>query len=287
MPLPSLDDRHLGSRRASELAAESDALPVAPPAAAPCANCGAQRAGEYCCRCGQHFLEDRLTFRLLARELLERVTFERGLLRTVREMTTRPGHVVRAYLAGRRRTYASPLTYLFVGAAVSYAGWRLHDEMVRAHTRAQVEQAVAGPNPVLTAAQLERYFEVFFGVMTQFTWLGLAACVPFALLLRLLFRRQGINLLEAAVFTLFVSGHGFLLFTPVGHLTLVATGNFDLYAALSFVVMATIAALAATQYFGRTVRSALKAVAAYGLSTLLLSAAIVTGSVAYVMATVK
>ncbi|HMB90182.1 MAG TPA: hypothetical protein VKP65_05000 [Rhodothermales bacterium] len=37
-----------------------------------CPNCGAERVGEYCQGCGQHYLRRRLTLRILWREFAER-----------------------------------------------------------------------------------------------------------------------------------------------------------------------------------------------------------------------
>ena len=84
--------------------------------------------GEYCHQCGQHFLE-RLTIRLFVHELVTRVSIERGLLYTVWDMTRDPGGVIRRYIAGQRRRYVSPVTYLLFGAALMLLTFPLYEDM--------------------------------------------------------------------------------------------------------------------------------------------------------------
>ena len=55
----------------------------------------------------------RLTLRGIARDAMHRFfNFERGWLRTARELLTQPGAMVRRYVEGDRASYANPFTFL-------------------------------------------------------------------------------------------------------------------------------------------------------------------------------
>ena len=95
--------------------------PAPPPAGgADCLDCGAPRLGEFCHRCGQHHLNDRLTLRVIWRGFAERfLKLERGLLATARLAFLNPGRLAREYVGGRRRRYMNPVSFLLVGSAIA------------------------------------------------------------------------------------------------------------------------------------------------------------------------
>lgn len=80
-----------------------------------CANCGAALAGAYCHSCGQaaHLHHSLLH---MAEELLHGLFhFETKAWRTIPALVFRPGQLTRAYIAGQRTRYVSPLAlFLFL-----------------------------------------------------------------------------------------------------------------------------------------------------------------------------
>ncbi|HEU4630290.1 MAG TPA: DUF3667 domain-containing protein [Gemmatimonadaceae bacterium] len=251
-------------------------VPAAAPAAATadaCRNCGEARHGAYCSHCGQHFLEDRLTFRLLAAEAWERITFERGFLRTLWEMTIRPGVVVRRYVSGQRRRYVSPFTYLVVGAALSLVVLHLFDEAFAVYLRQQVAATGVAARLAFTPAQTDAYVRAYGVVVEQTTYTSLVVGVLYALLLRLLFRRSGVNLAEASVFALFTFGHVYFVDALVSLATIPTTGDMGLSMGLTLPLYLVVTGLAAAQYFGRplwtVVKNSVAVVVAFGLFSVL------------------
>ena len=223
-----------------------------------CRNCGATRHGAYCSRCGQHFLEDRLTFRLLASELWERVTFERGFPATLLGMTVRPGQVIRAYVDGQRRRWVSPLTYVLFGAALSLLVLHLFGDVFTTYAREHLTRSAGAMQLGLGAAQQDAYVRGYVALAEQTTYTSLAVGGLYALLLRLLFRRTGINLAESFVFALFVFGHVYYVDAVVSVITIPLTGTLTLASALTVPIYLVVGGFAAAQYFGRPVRSVLK-----------------------------
>jgi hypothetical protein len=246
-----------------------------------CANCAADRAGAYCHSCGQRFLEDRLTTGVLAREITERFTFERGLLRTIRDMSLRPGFTIRQYVSGHRAGYVTPLTYVLFGAAAALLARSLYREQLSAWIRQQ--GAGIAETPLLTPGQAAAFSDVMVNLTQQTSFVGLALCLPFAAAVRVLFRRSGINFAEAAVFALFVGGQALLVqavFATPLHLLAPRLNAYSLSAIVPFVA---VGAIAAPGYFGRPVRSAVKAVVAGLCSYALFAVTVSAATLAYVL----
>lgn len=85
-----------------------------------CRRCGAELGGPYCSQCGQKEAR-RLTVRGTLTEIVSHLTpLDSVMLRTVVDLTRRPGRVVRRYVAGDRTGYFSPAKYAFL-AATAYA----------------------------------------------------------------------------------------------------------------------------------------------------------------------
>ena len=196
--MPNL--RCTASARPMEPPPLPDARSTGPPAAAAavCLNCGVGRLGDYCHACGQHHREDRLTLGGLARQVAtQMLMMEQGLLHTVVAVARSPGALGRAYVSGRRRSYTNPLTFFLIAvglrvAAMSATGMPM--------TRALMEEGVRHrAYPYLTEAQSMRMIEL---TLASFSWSyayqALAIAVRVAVAWRMLFRRSGVTVAEAA-----------------------------------------------------------------------------------------
>lgn len=262
-----------------------------------CANCGAERLGDFCHTCGQHYLETRLTLPLLWREFAQRfLKLERGLGRTFIGMTRSPGRVARDYVAGRRRTYVNPLSYLLLGAAVSlllmplysspdhFLGDGANSSMFEQSLEVGFELRGRSFDDLTPEkrARLEAFMEVYivelFGAIKQLnSVLSLVLAVLMALCLKLLFggSRTTFTLAETLVLTLFVCGQylllASLLMSAVAPLGPAVTTGLGLLPFIALVVAGTVG------FYGRSWGNA-----ALGLLTAVVS---YTGYVVVLMAT--
>jgi len=85
-----------------------------------CKNCQNEYHGHYCPNCGQKATTKRLVFNDIFSELLNAFTyFNRGLLYTLKMMSTRPGHSVREYVQGKRVNHFHPVNYLLLIGGVA------------------------------------------------------------------------------------------------------------------------------------------------------------------------
>jgi hypothetical protein len=158
------------------------------PFARTCANCGATLLGEWCHRCGQHRRESaRLDLReIVARFSESLLNLDSTLLRTFVGLTIQPGQLCREYVEGHRKRYMNPFGYFVLAGAANLLG------------AATVARIFGEPRPP-DAAEGELASEYV-------TWFMLGLLVPFALVLRRLFRRADRNLAENYVFALYVLG---------------------------------------------------------------------------------
>ena len=160
-----------------------------PEPSATCPNCAAARTGRFCPQCGQ----DNRRLRLDLGEWLADTTgaifsLDSKVVRTMRELTLRPGTLVRDYLAGHRAPYVSPARYVLATCAVWWAAvWFATPDL--------------STLPISAAAKAS----IQYGQLLN---LGLLPLLSFAPWLAFLGSRLGYA--EHLCFLMFTSGHVFL-----------------------------------------------------------------------------
>ncbi|HVE79878.1 MAG TPA: DUF3667 domain-containing protein [Gemmatimonadaceae bacterium] len=252
------------------------------PMGAVCLNCGTPLAGPFCGACGQRHREGRLTLRSVAEALVAQfLTVDRGLWLTIARLTTNPGAVIRDYITGRRRRYVGPVAYVFFGGAIVLLAFRFSERMDTAWIQEQVSQYTAGPDPIFSARQGEAYRRFLLTVRGSQGVTSLLMAVPFALMLRWLFRRSGVNVAEAAVFTLYTLGHVLVLYTVLEPVVALA-GDRGLRTTVLLLVGCAISVNAGLTFFGPRVSTAARMLLAYLLSMILVSVSAIFFILAFV-----
>ena len=235
----------------------------------------AARVGPYCQGCGQHYLDGPITLRLLARQFAERfLKLEHGLLGTFVGLTRRPGTLAREFVEGRRRPYVNPLSYLFLGAAVSLltlplmldGSGGMSDAMAQGAAIAESFQAdrLDAMSPERRAAVdeiLERTLPIYGEKLEETVrQLNAVLALVFALVLaaffRLFFGGARYTFAESAVPALYVTGHYYLLSALAALVTLGLPGGVWTYTAAAFVIFGALAVAAALGFYGRSLATA-------------------------------
>lgn len=86
-----------------------------------CKNCGQAAEARFCANCGQQTSVARLTLASLATQLSEGVfQLNKGFFFTLTELSTRPGHSIREFLAGKRKNHFKPIGYAFLISTVYF-----------------------------------------------------------------------------------------------------------------------------------------------------------------------
>lgn len=86
-----------------------------------CLNCGMELVGKFCYHCGQRAATHRITFwHFITHDILHGAWhMDRGILFTLKELFTRPGHAAMDYIEGKRVRYYNVFYLLLIFAALS------------------------------------------------------------------------------------------------------------------------------------------------------------------------
>jgi hypothetical protein len=259
-------------------------------AAARCLNCGNAAPHRFCASCGQRAIGGRLTLRGLWDEFAQQfLALDRGLWFTAAELTLRPGDVIRRYLDGQRRRYVGPVSYLFFGTALLLLAMQLSFgdrdlEAIRKSATYMTEPGRRGA--FMSPRQADAYARLMFEMTRNMTARTLGMAVPFALLLRRLFRRTGINLAEAGVFTLYAFAHTCVLYAPFEPLFAATDASMNARGVASMVAYVAVCTHAALGFFGRRLGSAVRVNVAFFGSYFLFLIPLGMAAVFYVVRTV-
>jgi hypothetical protein len=79
-----------------------------------CKNCEHVFEGKFCNNCGQEADVKRLDFKFLRHKIQDLVFkyFHKGILYTIKQLYSRPGHTIREYIEGRRVKHFEPIALL-------------------------------------------------------------------------------------------------------------------------------------------------------------------------------
>jgi hypothetical protein len=84
-----------------------------------CVNCGTESEGNYCYNCGQKLENTAVSWKAISSDISDRwIGLDTKFLRTVVDLTIRPGKAIRSYLSGNRVRYVGPLGYFMVMSAI-------------------------------------------------------------------------------------------------------------------------------------------------------------------------
>ena len=112
-----------------------------------CPSCGEGLVGDYCHRCGEKRAEARdLTLRHFLREAAQELSSleHSKLLRTLRALLFRPGHLSAEWVAGRRNLYVKPLNLYLAVFALSLFAFSVYEPLSVYNMQAVVEQDATG-----------------------------------------------------------------------------------------------------------------------------------------------
>lgn len=92
-----------------------------------CANCGTPLTGEFCWNCGQRAKEPRrIVIGLVQDVIVETMSIDGKLARTIATLFLRPGRLAQEYIAGKRVKYSPPFRlYLFTSVIFFFIAFSL------------------------------------------------------------------------------------------------------------------------------------------------------------------
>jgi hypothetical protein len=227
-----------------------------------CNNCGASLLGDFCHRCGQQEVDDWKSIGSIARHFWdELVSFDFKAARSVAALAY-PGRLAAEFIAGRRRSYLSPLRVYFLTAAVFFVvAPRLTDFsferqfVLDAEFRTRVEDRLA-----LTGMSRELFAERFNrNLQTVYTLAPILSVLATTLILRFLYRQTLPWLGPHAVFAFYYVAFLYLIALIIHGMNDVFGGpNLVLLLALQYLLMAPYVFLALRRVYGEPDRPTLR-----------------------------
>jgi len=157
-----------------------------------CKNCGENFKGNYCNNCGQSSSIQRMNAKYLLHDFLYAlIYFDRGLLYTVKELFTRPGHSIREYLQGKRVKHFKPISLLIILSTFYALLYHFFN----------VDIFLTNKNTNLTEngiSSIKDYFDAHY-VFTEVLFLPLISIASY-----IVFRKRGYNFIEHVVINSFL-----------------------------------------------------------------------------------
>lgn len=185
-----------------------------------CKNCSSTLRDEdgFCSYCGSRVIKERISFRFLFKEFLDKVlSVDNRLLKTFWHLFTKPHVVIESYISGVRKRYFNPLSYLLISITLAGIYFFFLKDIAIQSIDAIPEIEVASNNPFSNKEFAKGYVSVFTDYQAFFTALiiplyGLISWVVF-------FNRRKYNFYEHLVIYLYGSSQlsilSFILITPV------------------------------------------------------------------------
>ncbi len=204
-------------------------------------------------------VKPRLTMTYLLREGIRKfLSVEQGWVTTATQLTLNPGKMLKKYIAGEREAYIHPLSYLVLNGLIIFFAMKLFN-LQELMTSAEAFDFGADVKPMQIRSQEETSGYAFQN--TNMTYVGLV--IPFAIILRLFFRKTGYNLAEMSVVALYAVSHSGLLGILLMPTLLIWNYNLFTYTIIGVLISLSFFAYTAFTFFGRSLWAMIKTCCAY------------------------
>ena len=186
-----------------------------------CANCGRPIDGpeqNFCPVCGQRTPVHRINWHFLGHELQHGIFHvDGGIIYSLRQLLTRPGHTIREYIRGRRVPHFKPvLMIMILGAVVTVLSkYLLESGGLIPTSPLTINEGARGLEPGSRDAQIVKNFREALSWMNEHLAITLIALIPFyAMSMRMAFRkfRREYNFPEWLVITCFVTAQALAIY---------------------------------------------------------------------------
>lgn len=182
-----------------------------------CNNCNTTIISKFCHECGQPSVLKRINGHYIIHEIEHVLHFERGILYTIRELITNPGHNIRKYLSENRSRLVKPVIFIIITSLIYTIVTNLfHIE----------DKYINFDGEHNTAA-----FKIFEWIRTHYGYANIIMGVFITLWLKLFFRKFNYNFFETLISLCFVMGMSMLIFTVfsilqgITHIKLMSVGG--------------------------------------------------------------
>jgi hypothetical protein len=198
-----------------------------------CKNCGTvlMPNAQYCYHCGQKDKE-RFTFKILFTDIITTyIGFDGIFFRTIKDMVTQPGVMVREYLAGKQKPYLKPVQYYLLSLGLYFLitytlnvnplsfGNTINQQLGLPVQEQSLPKYDKTGKPIdaktlKKMASQQKEMQKFMKVFQENLKVIFTSLIPiFALSMLICYRKSNYNYLELIILTLYANGTSYLLFS--------------------------------------------------------------------------
>ncbi|WP_428224976.1 DUF3667 domain-containing protein [Flavobacterium sp.] len=164
-----------------------------------CTSCNPELSTNFCPDCGQPKNIKRINGQYILHEIEHVLHFERGILYTIRELITNPGHNIRKYLNENRSRLVKPILFIIITSliySVLTHFFHIEEKYVR-----------------LEGAEKTSLFKIFQWIEAHYGYANIIMGIFISMWLKLFFNKFGYNLFELLILLCFVMGIAMLIFS--------------------------------------------------------------------------
>nr|WP_315158501.1 DUF3667 domain-containing protein [uncultured Flavobacterium sp.] len=167
-----------------------------------CKNCNKEVNSKFCPECGQPTNLKRIDGKYIIHEIEHVLHFERGILYTIRELSTNPGQNIRNYLLENRSRLVKPIIFIIITSLIyTILNHLFHIE------DGYVKFQEAKDETSSTVASIVKWVQGHYG------YANIMMGVFIALWLKVFFKKSNYNFFEILIMLCFVMGMGMLIFS--------------------------------------------------------------------------
>ncbi len=171
-----------------------------------CKNCNTEVSSAYCPDCGQATKLKRINGHYIVHEIEHVLHFERGILYTIKELLTNPGHNVKKYLSENRSRLVKPIAFIVITSLIYSIAVKLF----------HVEDGYVNFDAQDVSTQLPVTIAFLEWVQGHYGYANIIMGVFIAFWTKVFFKKYGYNFFEILILLCFVLGIGMLIYAVFG-----------------------------------------------------------------------
>lgn len=167
-----------------------------------CKSCNTEISQNYCSDCGQASSLKRIDGHYIIHEIEHVLHFEKGILYTIKELLTNPGHTVRHFITENRNRLVKPVIFIIVTSLIYTlvnSFFHIEDSYVKFD---ETKQSTTGL--------------IFKWVQNHYGYANIIMGVFIAFWIKLFFRKYDYNFFEILILLCFVMGIFMLIYAVIG-----------------------------------------------------------------------
>jgi hypothetical protein len=167
-----------------------------------CKKCKSEIAQNYCPNCGHPKVLKRIDGNYILQEIRSALSFEKGLLYTIRELSTNPGKSITDFLYEDRHRLLKPVVFLIITSLI----YSVFNQVFQ-FDNSYVQFTDTSDSAIGSISEW---------IQGNYGYANIIMAVFIAAWIKLFFRKHMVNIFEILVLLCFVMGMGMLIYTVFG-----------------------------------------------------------------------